>query len=241
MLKDYFVKQGIKESQIEEFIRKNFPLGDYSRTELQRTPLGIKIVIYTHKPGKIIGRGGKNINEMTEAIKKRFDLENPQLDVKSIENPNLDAMIVAKQIASALEKGFNHKKIGNLTIKRIMDSGAIGAQIIISGKLGGSKSMTSKFTEGYLKHSGAPSKELVDEGFEEAYTKPGKIGIRVKIMKEFRDITGMKKETGKAKEDEELKEPITEVLEEIEEKPKEKKKKQPKKPKEKLKKPKSKK
>jgi small subunit ribosomal protein S3 len=192
MLKDYFVKQGIKEVEIEEFIRKSFPLGDYSKTELQRTPLGIKIVIYTNKPGRIIGRGGKNINEMTEALKNRFDLENPQLDVKTIGNPNLDAKIVAKQIASALERGYNYKKIGNLTIKRVMQSGAIGVQIIIAGKLGGGKGLTSKFTEGYVKYAGHPVDELVDEGFEEAQTRPGKIGIRVRILKEFIDITGVK-------------------------------------------------
>ena len=190
MLNEYFIKQGIKESQIEEFIRKEFPLGDYSRTEIQRTPLGIKIIIYTNKPGRIIGKGGKNINDMTEAVKQRFGLDNPQLDVKVIRNPNLDPRIVAKQIASALEKGYNFKKIGNLTMKRIMDSGAIGAQIIISGKLGGGKGITGKFQEGYLKHCGEPARTLVDYGFEEAQTRPGKIGIKVKIMREFQDITG---------------------------------------------------
>lgn len=195
MLKDYFIKQAIKEVEIEEFIRKNFPLGDYSKTELQRTPLGIKIVIYTNKPGRIIGRGGKNINDMTEALRVRFKLENPQLDVKTIENPNLDAKIVAKQIASALEKGYNHKKIGNLTIKRVMESGAIGIQIIIAGKFTGSKTMTAKFVEGYVKHAGHLVDELVDEGFEEALTRPGKIGVRVRIVKEFEDITGERRRT----------------------------------------------
>jgi len=192
MLNEYFVKQGIKEVEIEEFIRKQFPLGDYSKTELQRTPLGIKIVIYTNKPGRIIGRGGKNINDMTEALKARFNLENPQLDVKTINNPNTDAKIVAKQIASALERGYKYKKIGNLTVKRVMQSGAIGVQITISGKLGGGKGLTSKFTEGYVKYAGHPVDELVDEGFEEAQTRPGKIGIRVRILREFIDITGEK-------------------------------------------------
>lgn len=193
MLNDYFIKQSIKEVEIDEFIRKTFPLGDYSKTELQRTPLGIKIVIHTNKPGRIIGRGGKNINDMTEALKNRFGLENPQLDVKAIDNPNLDAKIVAKQISSALERGYNYKKIGNLTVKRIIGAGAIGVQILISGKLGGGKGMRSKFLEGYIKHAGAPVDELVDEGFEEAHTKPGKIGIRVRIVKEFIDITGEKR------------------------------------------------
>jgi len=190
MLSDYFVKQGIKENEIEEFIKKQFPSGDYSRIILERTPLGLKVVIYTNKPGRIIGRGGQNINEMTDALKERFKLENPQLDVKSIDNPNLDASIVAKQIASALERGYNYKKMGNLAIKRIMDSGAVGAQIIIAGKLGGSKGLSGKFTEGYLKHCGQSAKELVDYGFQEADTRPGKIGVKVKIMKEFVDISG---------------------------------------------------
>ncbi len=190
MLKDYFVKQGIKEVEIEEFIRKKFPLGDYSKTEIQRTPLGIKIVIYTNKPGRIIGRGGKNINDMTDALKARFELENPQLDVKVIPNANLDAKIVAKQIASALEKGYNFKKICNLTIKRVMGAGAIGVQIVVAGKLTGGKGMTGKFTEGYIKYAGQPAEDLVDTGFEEAQTQPGKIGVRVRITKEFMDITG---------------------------------------------------
>jgi len=190
MLKQYFVNQGIKEAQIEEFIKKKFPTGDYSRIDLERTPLGLKIVIYTNKPGRIIGRGGKNINDMTDALKERFKLENPQLDVKAVENANLDASIVAKQISSALERGYNYKKIGNLSLKRIMGAGALGAQIIISGKLGSSKGLIGKFTEGYLKHCGQPAKENVDYGFQEANTRPGKIGIKVKIMKEFVDISG---------------------------------------------------
>ncbi len=203
MIKDYFVKQGIKEVEIEKFIRTQFPYGDYSKAELQRTPLGIKIIIYTNKPGRIIGRGGKNINEITEMIKKNFGLENPQIDVKAVRNPNLDPRIVAKQIASALERGYNYKKIGNLSMKRVMEAGAIGVEIIISGRLGGGggKSMTGKFTDGYLKHCGQPAKDLVDYGFEEANTKPGKIGIKVRIMREFMDISGEIRETLESEEE----------------------------------------
>ncbi|MBU0898846.1 MAG: 30S ribosomal protein S3 [Nanoarchaeota archaeon] len=195
MLNSYFIKQGIKEAEIESFIRKEFPVGDYSRIDLQRTPLGTKIVIYTNKPGKIIGRGGKNINDITEAVKKNFNLENPQIDVKMVDNPNLDASIVAKQISSALEKGYNFKKIGNLTLKRIMSAGAIGAEIIISGRISGGKGMKGRFIEGYLKRSGDTAKKLVDYALEEANTKPGKIGIKVRIMKEFIDITGERRKT----------------------------------------------
>ncbi|MCX6814068.1 MAG: 30S ribosomal protein S3 [Candidatus Aenigmarchaeota archaeon] len=216
MLKQYFIKQAIKELEIDKFIRDNFPMGDYSKIEMQRTPLGIKILIHTNKPGRIIGRSGRNINEMTDAIRQKFGLENPQLDVKIIRNPDLDARIVAKQIASSIERGFNHKKIGNLTIKRIMDAGAVGAEIIISGKFGKGKGMTSKFVEGYLKHCGQPAKDLVDYGFEEANTKPGKIGIKVKIMRYFMDIDGELKTKRPEKEIEQKGEEIVEQLENAE-------------------------
>lgn len=216
MLKRYFVNQGLKEAQIEEFIRRKFPEGDYSRMELQRTPLGIKVVIYSSSPGRIIGKGGRTINEMTNALKERFKLENPQIDVKPIKNPDLDARIVAKQIVLALERGFNFKRVGNTMMKRIMDSGAIGAQIIIAGRISGGKGMTAKFIDGYLKHSGEPSRTLVDRGYEETYrlgkTEPGKVGVKVRIMKEFQLITGEKttslKKITRVREETPLEEPV---------------------------------
>lgn len=194
MLKQYFVNQGIKEVELENFIRDSFPDGDYSQILLQRTPLGIKVVIYTNKPGRIIGRGGSNIDMIGNALKHRFNLENPQIDIKSVDNPDLDSKLVAKQIASALERGYSYKKIGNVFLKRIMDAGAVGCQIVVSGKLGGAMSRTAKYLAGYIKHSGFQSVELVDTGFFEALPKLGKIGITVKIMKEFRDITGEKRD-----------------------------------------------
>ncbi|MEM5872079.1 MAG: 30S ribosomal protein S3, partial [Candidatus Aenigmatarchaeota archaeon] len=183
LTKKFFVDFAVKRMKIEEFIKECLPEESFSKIDLERTPLGVKIVIHTDKPGKIIGAGGRKINEMTDKLKEMFKLENPQIDVKLIENPYLDAKIVAKKIKAAIEKGYNYKKIGNVMVKRVMDAGAAGVEIIISGKLGSSKARTGKFIQGYVKHCGQPAKELVDYGFEEALTKPGKIGIKVRIMK----------------------------------------------------------
>lgn len=206
LLKKFFINYAKRKVRIERFIRNYFPGESYSRIELERTPLGVKILIYTDRPGRIIGAGGGKINEMTDMLKNKFKLDNPQVDVKSIEKPDLDAKIVAKRITSALERGFNYKKIGNVMLKRIMDAGAVGAEIIISGKLGGSKGRVGKFTSGYLKHCGQPAKELVDYGFEEASTKPGKIGVKVKIMKSvpliMKDREKVKKKKTKNKDSE---------------------------------------
>ena len=200
MLKQHFVKQAIKEVELEKFITESFPEGDYSKIVLQRTPLGLKVVIYTNKPGRIIGRGGRNIELINQALKNKFGLENPQIDIKAVENPDLDAKIVAKQIASALERGYNYKKIGNVFLKRIMDAGAIGVEIIIAGKLGGAMSRMGKFIAGYIKHSGQGVIDHVDVGFYEALPKLGKIGITVRIMKVFEDITGDVKDAKAFKE-----------------------------------------
>ncbi len=190
MLKEYFVKLGVKEVELEEFIKTKFPAGDYSKIVLSRTPLGLKVIIYTNKPGRIIGRGGRNIEVITRSLKERFGMENPQIDIKSIDKPDLDSRIVAKQIASALEMGYNYKKIGNIFLKRIMDAGAVGAQIVVSGKLGGAMSRMVKFTQGHIQRAGQPSIDAVDTGFYEALPKLGKIGITVRILREFTDITG---------------------------------------------------
>jgi small subunit ribosomal protein S3 len=183
LIKSFFVNYAIRKTKIEDFIKKYFPEESYSKIELERTPLGVKIVVHTDRPGRIIGAGGRKINELTYKLKEEFKLGNPQVDVKSIEKPDLDARIVAKRITSALKRGYKYKKIGNIMLKRVMDAGAIGTEIVMSGKLGGSKGRTGKFTDGYLKHCGQPAKELVDYGFDEADTKPGKIGVQVRIMK----------------------------------------------------------
>ncbi len=182
LTKSFFVAYSIRKRQIENFIRKRFSSESYSKIELERTPMGVKTIIYTDKPGRIIGAGGRKINDMTETLRTKFNLENPQIDVRSIPKPDLDADIVAKRITSALERGYNYKKIGNIMLKKVMSSGAIGVEIVISGKLGGSKGRIGKFTDGYLKHCGQPAKELVDYGFEEANSRPGKIGVKVRIM-----------------------------------------------------------
>src|SRR5881397_3302923 len=100
-----FVKEGIKESEVEEYLKEKFKKAGYSRTMIERTPMGTRIIIFAHKPGLVIGKSGKRINEITEEIKKKFGFENPLVDVKEVENPFLDAQIIADRISKALEKG----------------------------------------------------------------------------------------------------------------------------------------
>lgn len=191
-----FVKEGIKEAEVEEFLAKKFEKAGYSHTEIQRTPLGTRIVVYAHKPGLVIGRSGKRIYEITDEIKAKFHFENPLVDVKEIDNPMLDAKIVAQRIARALEGGINFKKVANFYLDKVTEAGATGIAIKVAGKLAGSeRSRFQKFKRGFVAYSGDYAETLVDKGYAQANIKPGMIGIQVKIMKsmpkevEWKDTT----------------------------------------------------
>ncbi len=190
-----FVKEGIKKADIEEFLAQEFARAGYSHCDIFRTPMSTRIVVYASRPGMVIGRGGKNIDSITEMIRQKFSIENPQLDVREVENPDLDAQIVARHIVSALERGLNYTKVANITLQRVMEAGAAGIFVRVSGKLGGNMSRTEKYSAGYLKHSGEPAETLVKRGYAVANLKPGIVGVQVKILPELpKELEILKKE-----------------------------------------------
>lgn len=184
-IKNKFIANNKKKPQIEEFLMKCFEKYGYSHSDIKKTHMGMDITIYANKPGLIIGRGGENINAVSEKLKKEFEFENIRIDVQEIEKPYLNSRIVAQEIKSALERGLNFRRIGNIMLRKTIESGAIGTEIRLSGKLGSSKSRVQRFYNGYLKYSGETAKQFVDYAKVTAVTKAGTIGIKVRIMKEF--------------------------------------------------------
>lgn len=178
-----FVKEGIKEAQLEAYLQNRFDRAGYSHTEIQRTPMGTRVIVFVHRPGLVIGKSGKRIQELTQELKAEFGIDNPLIDVKEVENPLMDPSIVAKRIAKALEKGIQFKKVCNFYLEEVMSSGAIGISIRVAGKLAGSeRSRFQKFRKGFIAHSGDYAEKLVAKGFTTAMLKPGLVGIQVKIM-----------------------------------------------------------
>jgi len=180
-----FIKNNIKKPEIEEFLTKNFERYGYSHSDVRKTHMGMDITVYANKPGLIIGRGGENINLMSKKLKEKFGFENIRIDVQEIEKPYLNSKIVAGEIKSALERGLNFRRIGNIMLRKIIESGAIGTEIRLTGKMGSSKSRVARFYKGYLKYSGETAKEYVDYKKATAVTKAGTIGIKVRIMEEY--------------------------------------------------------
>ena len=184
MIERDFVRQKKREYQVQEFISATLRNVGHSYTELQRTPLGDKVIIHTSRPGLIVGRKGQNISKLTETLQKEFRLENPQVEISEVATPELDARIVAERIASSLEhfgsnrfKGIMHK-----TLENVLAAGALGVEIKLSGKLPGSRAKSWRIYGGHLKKCGDAAIVHVRKGRVVAKLKSGVIGIQVDIL-----------------------------------------------------------
>lgn len=171
------------EFSIREYVRTSLGKGKISKVKIEYAPVGEKIIISTNKPGLIIGRGGEKIEELTRILKKRFNLENPHVEIDEIKNPEFNAQIMADEIALSLERfgPLKFKVIAYRILQRIMDAGALGVEIRLSGKLPSSRARTWRFAQGYLKKTGDPAK-VVDRAQATAQTKPGTVGVKVSIL-----------------------------------------------------------
>ncbi len=183
MIERKFVAEQLKEFMIQEFVSDSLKNVGHSHTKLQRTPLGEKIIIYASRPGLVVGRKGENIKKLTTTLKKKFKLENPQIEISEVENIFLDARIVAEMIASTLErygpqkfKGVGHKMLSDIT-----KAGALGVEITISGKIPGARARRWRFFQGYMKKCGDLTKD-VKKAYVAANMKSGVVGIKVMIM-----------------------------------------------------------
>jgi len=178
----YFIKEGVKEMLIDEYLEKELRRAGYGGLDIKKTPLGTKVTIFAASPGYVIGRGGRRIRELTRVLERQFNLENPQIEVEEIKNPYLNAKVQAVRLAQALERGIHFRRAAYSAIRAIMRNGARGVEIRLSGKLTGERAKSVRFYQGYLAKVGNPAETLVSKGYAQAKLKLGVIGVKVSIM-----------------------------------------------------------
>ncbi len=178
-----FVKNGLDKAQMAEYFSKQLERAGYGGMNINRTPMGTQITIFAEKPGMIIGKGGKTIHKLTHDLETVFRVDNPQIDVQEVKIPELNAQMMASRLAGAIERGLYFRKAGHNMLRRILESGALGCEIDIAGKLTGPRKRTEKFVGGNMLHAGNPAMELVDDGFAIAIKKLGVIGCRVRLIR----------------------------------------------------------
>jgi len=209
-----FVQFKKNEFSVKEYIKRSLGQRRTSSVKVDYTPVGEKIIVTTNRPGLVIGRRGERIAELTSVLKKRFKLENPHIEIQEITRPEFDAQLVADDIALSMERlgNLKFKVIAYKTLQKIIDAGALGAEIIMSGKLPSERAKSWRFASGYLKKTGDTAK-IVDKAKALAITRPGITGIKVSIL------SPEKKIHDQIKIEEELKTKIkTPIIEEIAEK-----------------------
>src|SRR3989344_4951724 len=184
MIEREFINQKTKEFYIKKMIEDNLKGAGISQIRLKKIPLGEKIIIHTSRPSLIVGSKGSNIKDLTRTLKKRFQLENPQIEIIEVRDVFLDANVVAERIASSLEKfgSARFKGIGHKIMENVLNSGALGIELIISGKIPGARAKSWRFYQGYLKKCGDVAVSGVRKAQKAALLKSGIIGIKVAIM-----------------------------------------------------------
>jgi small subunit ribosomal protein S3 len=172
----------MKRTEIDEFLQKKLERAGYGGVTISKTPLGTHIVVYAMRPGLVIGRGGETIRELATILEEKFKVSNPQISVSEIEIPELNAYVVASRVAGALQRGVHFRRAGFWSLNQVMEAGALGAEIVISGKLRTERARYEKFKAGYLVKCGDPSIKYMQRAEVHVQLKPGIFGVRVKIM-----------------------------------------------------------
>ena len=177
-----FITESIKRTEIDEFLQKKLERAGYGGVNLSKTPLGTHVVVYAMRPGLVIGRGGETIKELATTLEETFKISNPQISVSEIEVPELNAYVVGSRVASALQRGVHFRRAGFWALNQVMDAGALGIEIVISGKLRTERARFEKFRAGYFPRCGEPALRYMRKAEIHVQLKPGMIGVRVKLM-----------------------------------------------------------
>ena len=184
MIEKFFIEQGLKKIELDKYLKGQLGKAGFTKAEIVKTPLVTRIVVNVTRPGLAIGKSGQNIKHLTEQIGKIYGIDNPQLEIREIQSPELVAQAVVDKIKAAIERGLPWRSVAYRTASDIMSKGAQGVELILSGKLAGKggRKKQVRIAQGYLKKVGDQAK-LVDFAKASAYPKPGAIGIKVRIVR----------------------------------------------------------
>jgi len=179
------VKNVIKDNYnmmlLKDYLRAKIKDAGFSNVEVSKTPTGTRVVLHVTRPGIVIGRKGTGIKELTEKLETEYGLKNPQIAVEEITKPELSPEVMCNRMASHLERGTAFRRATMWTIQQIMEGGAMGVEITISGKLRGDRSAFEKHRQGILPRAGHHADLIVSEDIAHVETAMGLIGVRIRI------------------------------------------------------------
>jgi small subunit ribosomal protein S3 len=176
------ISESRKRTEVDEFLQKELAQAGYGGVEITKTPLGTRVTIYAMKPGLVIGRGGEGIRGLSRNLEEKYKLFNPQIAVAEVPIPELNPHIMAAKVAAALERGVHFRRAAYWSLNGIMKAGALGAEIIIGGKLTTERARHEKFRVGYIPRVGDPVMKNLKKAVIHVQLKSGLFGIKVVIV-----------------------------------------------------------
>jgi small subunit ribosomal protein S3e len=179
-----FVADGIFYAELNEFLQRELGEDGYSGVEVRVTPVRTEIVIRATRTQNVLGEKGQRIRELTSLVQKRFNFpaNNVELYAERVQNRALCAIAQAESLKYKLLGGLAVRRACYGVVRYIMENGAKGVQVIISGKLGGQRAKAMKFRDGYMIKSGEPVKHYIDKAIRHILLKQGCLGINLQIM-----------------------------------------------------------
>jgi small subunit ribosomal protein S3 len=176
------IRDSIERVQVDELLAEEYEQAGYGGIQLTKTPLGAQINLFAMRPGRVIGKRGRAIKAASAKLEEELGLPNPQITVIEVEIPELNPMIMASRVANALERGVHFRRSVFWSLNRIMESGALGCEIILKGPLRSARSRFEKVVEGYVPKSGDPALRYVKSATIHVKMKRGVLGVTVNIV-----------------------------------------------------------
>jgi small subunit ribosomal protein S3 len=176
------IQDSIERVKVDELLLEEYEQAGYGGITLTKTPLGAQINLFAMRPGRVIGKRGRAIKAASLRLEDELGLPNPQITVVEVEVPEMNPQIMASRIANALERGVHYRRAIFWSLRRIIDSGAIGCEVILKGPLRSARSRFEKVVEGYVPKSGDPALRNVRTATIHVKMKRGVIGVTVNIV-----------------------------------------------------------
>jgi len=181
-----FVADGVFYAELNEFFTRELSEEGYSGVEVRVTPARTEIIIRATHTQDVLGEKGRRIRELTALVQKRFKFpENTvELYAEKVSNRGLSAIAQAESLKYKLLNGLAVRRACYGVLRFIMENGAKGCEVVVSGKLRAARAKSMKFVDGFMIHSGQPTRDFIDVAIRHVLLRQGVLGIKVKIMLE---------------------------------------------------------
>ncbi len=166
---------------IDEFLEKALVEAGYGGVDIATSPVGTRITLFVQRPGLVIGRRGMGIRDLTEKLEKNFGLPNPQISVVEEEVPELNPRIMCARIAQTVIRGTAFRRAALWAMNSMMNAGALGVEIVISGKLRSERAHFERYVAGVVPKSGETADRIVRKATTDVLMKMGLYGVKVSI------------------------------------------------------------